>query len=396
MKITQVASILNTVAKEALGYQGIVEADLSNAVDVGQLLTENNTDHYVKTLINHIGKVVFDDRSYNSKMPSILMDGWLYGSILQKIRAEIPESEDNPAWNLQKGQTYEPHEFYGAPAVHSKFFNSRDTKMIPMSFAKKQVRESFSSAQQLNAFFSMLENRIRVRETIDTDNMKRATINNFIAATLADAFADKRYGNGSTNRAINLLYLYNTETGANLRAAAALSNLDFLKFAAKKMAIVSDYMEEAGVLYNIGGTIKFTPKNMQKIILLSEFAKSADVYLQSDTFHNEYTAFPKADTISFWQGTGTDHAFESESKIHVLARSPQNPTGTATVEVEASGILGVIFDRDALGVCNEEAYVTADYNPLGEFTNQWYKYEAQYFNDYDENFVVFYVADSAA
>lgn len=399
MKITQVASILNAALKDVLGQStNITSLETKDLVDVGQKLDDNNLDHYVKSLINHIGKVVFDDRSYNTKLPNLLMDGWEYGSILQKIRAGIPESTDNPAWALIKGQKYDPHEFYGAPDVFSKFFNSRDTKMIPMSFAKKQVRESFSSAMQLNAFFSMIENRIRIRETIDVDNLKRACINNFTAATLYDAHNDKQYGSGSTPRAVNLLYLYNTQKGDTpLKAADCLMSLDFLKFAAFKMGNTSKYMEEATTLYNIGKTVKFTPKNLQHVILLEEFASAADVFLQSDTFHNEFVRFPKADTISFWQGVGSDHGFEANSKIHIVARDPSDPTNDAkTVEVECGGILGVIADRDALGICNAEQYVTAEYNPLGEFTNQWYKYEAQYFNDYDEQFVVFYVADAPA
>ena len=395
MKITQIASILNTSAKETLGYEGIVQEDLSNIVDVGQLLTENNLDHFVRSLINHIGKVVFDDRTYNSKVPSLLRDGWEYGSILEKIRAGLPESEDNPAWALNKGEVYDPHKFYGAPEVKAKFFNSLDTKMIPMSFAKKQVMQSFSNATQLNAFFSMLENRIRVRETIDMDALKRMTMNNFIAGTLYAAFPDGAYGAGSKNGAVNLLYEYNTANpDKKLTKANCMSSLDFLKFAAKRMALVSDYIEEATTLYNIGKTVKFTPKSLQNVVLLSEFAKSADIYLQSDTFHNEFVKFPSAETISFWQGTGDDHAFENNSAINVIGRNPTDPTNSSlTIKVKASGILGFISDRDALGVCNEKQYVTADYNPLAEFTNQWYKYEAQYFNDYDENFIVFYVAD---
>lgn len=398
MKITQIATILNAAAKESLGYTDTVLEDLSNAIDVGQLLTENNTDAYVKSLINHIGRVIFDDRTYNSQVPSLLMDGWEYGSILEKIRASIPDSVDNPAWNLQKGQSYDPHTFYDPLEVKAKFFNSRDTKMIPMSFAKKQVKQSFSSAAQLNAFFSMLENRIRVRETIDMDNLKRMTMNNFIAAALYNAFPDGKYGAGSKKQAINLLYEYNIgkTVAAKLTKANCMSNIDFLKFAAKRMALVSDYMTEATVLYNIGETVKFTPKNLQKIVLLSEFAKSADVYLQSDTFHNDFVKFPKADEISFWQGTGNDHSFKNNSTINIKGRNPSAPTdATQSITVNAEGILGFIADHDAMGVCNEEQYVTAEYNPLAEFTNQWYKYEAQYFNDYDEQFVVFYVADEA-
>lgn len=390
MKVAQIASIINDVYKEVIGTENITTEDLQNIVDIGKTLTsDENVDKYVKALQNRIGKTIFVDRPYEGRAPSLLMDGWEYGSILQKIRAEVPESEDNPTWELEDGKSYDPHVFK-SPKVRQKFFNQKDTYQIHMSFAREQIKQSFANVGQLNAFFSMIEGKIRLRKTMDTDNLVMRTVNTFIGATLYSEYNDGSYATKSGVRAVNLLYKYNQMKGGTpLTADKCLYDLDFLKFAAFQMGLYSDRLAVASTLFNIGGTVKYTPHEMQRAIMLSEFAKAADVYLQSDTFHNEFVKFPKTERVTYWQGSGTDYSFESTSKIDAVI---QNPTGSGNVPVQLSGVLAVILDRDAAAVCNVRDYVTSLWNPLAEFTNQWYKYDAQYMNDYDENGVVFFVA----
>lgn len=403
MKVEQIYGILNTVVGEVLGKTDLVAEDLSNIVDVGKEITgTDNVDKYVRKLINHIGKVIFVDRSYKGQAPSVLMDGWEYGSILEKIQMELPDSVENSTWALQDGQSYDPNVFH-APKVDSKFFNSRVTYEIDMSFAERQVKQSFSNVQQLNAFFSMIDSRIRMRKTIDYDNLIMRTINNFTAATIHSSFPDVGAGSptpetGTSIKAVNLLFEYNA-LGAKQNASftaitpdVCLHDLGFLKYAAYRIGLYSDRFEKASNLFNIGGKTRFTPKDMQHLVLLSEFTKAAGAYLQSDTFHDEFVKLPKSETVTFWQGSGRDYSFGSTSDIHVNIANPANVNDGTTVEVVQSGILGVLFDRDALGVCNVEDRVPSIYNPKGEFINNFYKSEAQYFNDYNENFVVFFAA----
>lgn len=84
MKVAQIAEILNDVYEEVVGEANITTEDLTNIVDIGKTLTsDENVDKYVKVLQNRIGKTVFVDRPYTGRAPSLLMDGWEYGSILQ-------------------------------------------------------------------------------------------------------------------------------------------------------------------------------------------------------------------------------------------------------------------------------------------------------------------------
>lgn len=394
MNVKQIYSLVNTVSGEVLGNTELVHEDLTGLVDLGnEVFNQNAVDNYVKSLVNHIGKVVFVNRPYSGKVPSVLMDAWEFGSVLEKISADVPDAEENDTWNLQDGKEYKQDVFH-KPTVSAKFFNSKVTFEVPVSITERQVKESFSSAEQMNGFLSMIYSAVDKSMTIKMDSLIMRTINNMIAETLD---ADKTafgfvpsthetvdYSSASTVRCVNLLKLYNDKTGAHLTAAAAITTPDFIRFAAYVMGLYSDRLQTISTLFNVGGKERFTPKDILHTVLLSDFAAAAKAYLYADTFNSENVLLPKAETVASWQATGKDYAFENTSKIDVKSASGAN--------VSVSGVLGVMFDRDALGVTNLDKRVTTNYNAKAEFFNNYYKFDAGYFNDTNENFVVFFVA----
>ena len=387
MQVTQIYELMNGVTNEILGENGLIAEDLRNVVEIGeQVFNTTSIDNYVKSLINHIGRVVFVNRPYNSSVPSVLMDSWEFGSVLEKITCALPEATENESWELVNGQSYDPNVFY-KPDVSAKFYNGMTTFEVPMSFTERQVKESFSDSSQLNAFMSMIETAIYKSLTVKTDALVMRTINAMIGETLYDSFNSGGYGNSSTNRAVNLLYLYNQKyPTATITAADALTTPDFIKFAAYTMGLYQYRMSKISNLFNIGGTDKFTTSDFMHIVLLNDFAMGADVYLQSDTFHDEFTRLPNAERVPYWQGSGTGYGLDSISGIKIKTPSSH--------DVNATGIIGVMFDRDCLGVNNFDRRVTSNYNPKAEFVNSFYKQDARYFCDSNENFVCFYIADS--
>ena len=396
MTVKQIYELMNTVTGEVLGKTDLMAEDLSNVVDVGkEVFSATDVDNYVKSLVNHIGKVVFVNRPYSGKIPSVLMDSWEFGSVLEKISCDTPEAKENESWDLVDGQEYKQDIFY-KPKVSAKFFNSKVTFEVPMSFTEKQVKESFSNAAQLNGFISMIYNAVDRSMTIKIDGLVMRTINMMIAQTLnADktSFTGGDYSVASTTRCVNLLKLYNDKffpaTGAAANPDAltvdkAMYDPDFIRFASYMMGVYVDRMASISTLFNVGGKDRFTDANNLHVIMLSDFAKSADVYLQSDVRHNEMTRLPNYETIPYWQGSGQDYAFDDTSAINVKIDS------ATTVTIK--GIVGVMFDRDALGVANLDRRVTTAYNAKAEFFNNYYKFDAGYFVDTNENFVVFFVA----
>lgn len=386
MDFKQVYDFTNEAVKEVLGKTAVVNEDLSNIVDIGtQIFNANTLDKYVNALVDRIGKVVFVDRVYRSKAPSILVDGWTYGQVLQKIDAGLPEAVENPTWNLQDGQSYDPNVFR-KPSVIAKFFNKRTTFEVDLSVPTIQARGAFTSPSAMGRFIDMIFTKTDNAVTLRLDKLIQSTIASMIAETYNADIAATEASTKSGIKAVNLLKLYNDFSGEALTADKALKNLSFLKFATEKILAYSDYMEYYSKLYNVGGADRFTEKKDQKIVLLSDFQRSADVYLQSGTYHNEMTKLPEAQKVAYWQGTGEDLSFDSLSKIDV--KIPSSPT----TEVKIAHALGAIFDRDALGVCCIDRRVTTQYNAKAEFTNYFYKFDAGYWNDLNENCVMFFIA----
>lgn len=396
MQVKQIATLMNSVTGEVLGKTDLVAEDLRNIVDVGtEIFNANAVDNYVRSLVNHIGKVVFVNRPYSGKVPSVVMDAWEFGSVLEKISADIPEATENDTWNLQNGQEYSQDVFY-KPSVSAKFYNSKVTFEVPVSITERQVKESFSNAAQLNGFISMIYNAVEKSMTIKTDALIMRTINNMIAQTfVADkaAFggATPNYNTASTNRCVNLLKQYNEAFNKTVKASEAIYNADFIRYASYVMAMYADRFGSISTLFNIGGKDRFTPADALHFVVLSDFAQAAGTYLYSDTRHNEFVQLPKFEAVPYWQASGTHYNFADTSKIDVKVGGNTNG-----IDVSVGGVLGVMFDRDALGVTNLDKRVTVNYNAKGEFYNNYYKFDAGFFNDTNENFVVFYIGEDDA
>lgn len=390
MEVKQIYELVNAATTEALGEGTVLAEDLSNLVDIGDTIQNaRGIENYVRSLVDHIGKVIFVNRPYAGSAPAVLRDGWEYGSILEKIHAQLPVATENESWELQDGESYDPNIFY-KPNVAAKFFNSKTTWEIPMSFAERQAKSSFSNAGQMNGFLSMLYTSVENSATIKTSELIMRTINNFTADTVYNfTSGGGTYTNAGNTRCVNLLKMYNDtlpDADKITSAAAAVQDKGFIRYAAYIMNLYKSRMTRMSSLFNIGGQPRFTPSDRLHIVMLSEFAQAADVFLQSEAFHNTFVELPKAETVPYWQGSGTGYAFTDTSKIMVKTKTSGANTVTAT------GVLAVMFDREALGVCNQDRRVTTNYNPKAEFFSNWYKFDTSYFNDNNENFVVFYAA----
>lgn len=373
MRVEQIHELLNSTTQEVLGESGLVENDLSNIVDIGkEILDTDNVDNYVKKLVNRIGKTVFKNRKYTGNVPSILMDSWEFGSILQKVTAELPEAEVNESWELEDRREYSTDIFY-QPKVSAKFFNSKVTFEIPLSFTQKQVKESFNSASEMNGFLSMLTTSVDNAMTVRINNLIMQTINNMVAETIND---------GATTRAINLATGFdNSEKGLTLETA--FTDPDFIKHVAYQIKLYRDRLTNISTVFNIGGRERFTPKPDLRTVLVSEFATASEVYLASGLQNKELADISEFEPIPFWQGSGTEYSLADTTQINVKTSSG--------IVVNKVGVVGAMFDRESVGVANVDERVTTSYNPKAEFYTNYYKFDAGYYNDMNENFIVFYI-----
>lgn len=385
MKVSQIYEIMNTTVQEVTGKEDLVLEDLSNIVDVGnEVLGVDGVDNYVKSLVNHIGKVIFKNKVYKGNVPSVLMDAWEFGSILQKIDADLPQATENESWNLTDGESYNQDIFY-QPKVSAKFYNSKVTFEIPVSFTERQVKESFSSRTQLNGFISMIFNSVENAMTLKIDSLVMKALNNMTAETLIDDLMGDTEIDMTVSgvKALNLLKLYNDKYDTSLTKDKAYTDADFIRYSSYIINLYKDRLSKISTLFNVGERERFTSSEDLSIVLLSDFASATNVFLSSDVYNKDLVSLPKYETVPFWQGSGLGYDFEDVSKIHVKTASDE--------VVEVDGIVGVLFDRNAVGVANLDRRVTTNYNAKAEFYTNFYKLDAGYYNDLNENFIVLFI-----
>ena len=388
MKVTQIAELVNGITEQVLGKSAELTAEnMKNIVDVGTSLTDSaNIDNYVKTLADRIGKVIFVDRPYSGSAPALLYDSWDYGSILEKISAEMPDATVNETWELTDGKDYSQDVFH-KPVVCAKFFNKKVTFECEQSYTERQVKSAFISPSDYNAFLTMLYNSVEKSMTIKIDGLISRTINNMIGETVHADFAtvtDGDYSKSDSVRCVNLLKQYNSISGKSLTVEKCFYDPDFLRYSAFVIKSYTDRIKRISTLFNVGGKDRFTPVDKQMLILNSDFATFEDVYLSSDVYHNEIVKIPNYSTVPFWQSSGKTFNRDITTAIDVTLNDGTN--------IAFGGIVGVLFDHDALGVTCTDRRVNTYYNAKAEFYNNFYKFDSSYFNDLNENFVVFFVA----
>ena len=380
MKVTQIKDLVNNSLKEVNGSSTLLKEDLSNVVDIGkELLNNDDVDNFVKKLVDRVGKTVFNNRVYQGSAPSVLMDAWEYGSVVEKIDSDLPKVEENDSWKLEDGKSYDQDIFY-QPKVSAKFFNSKVTFDIPMSFTKMQVESAFSSPSELNSFISMLMVKTQNAMTVNLDGLIMKTINNFTASVV-----NAKKG----MQVVNLLDMYNKTAQTKVTVDNALTSPDFIKFANLTINTYRDRLTKMSTLFNEAGLNKFTPVDNQHLVILSDLASASKVYLESDTYNQDNVKINNYDTVPYWQGSGTTYNFKDTSKIDVAIKD-----GTQTKEIIQTGILGVLFDTSALGVSCQNPRTTTAVNARAEFYTNFNKYDAMYYNDLNENFIVFMIADT--
>lgn len=371
MVVNQIYELLNDITEEVTGQTGLVTEDLSNVVDVGSaIFAATSVDNYVKSLINKVGKVTAVNRPYKPVYPNIKREAWEYGSVMQKLRAAIPEAEANPSWNLTPGEGANQFLFY-PPTVTQQFWNSKQTYDISMSFTEMQVKESFNSASQLQAFIGMIENAIQTSKTIKEKSLAERAINNFMG--------EKLHAN---NGVVHLITNYNGTHSETVTAATAVYSPDFLRYASVQLMMFKDRLKDASNLFNTGTVPTFTPAEYLHIVLNAEFATSVEAYMQADTYHDALVSLPGYEKVNYWQSMGSaSYGFDNTTKIDITTAS-----GHA---IEKAYIVGIMFDRDAIMLCNENDRVTTAYNAKQEFVNNFYKFDISLFNDTAENGIIF-------
>lgn len=393
MKVKQIASLMNDVFGEVLGEENLLSDDLSNVVSSGQIITAsgvfgNNFDNYAGKIIDKVGRTVFWDRVYTADDLGLWRDNFEYGSVLEKIRCDVGDYADNAEWKLTDDEdssgtldyndNISTHiadlfKFYPA-SVQAKYFNSKTTFRAYASITKKQLREAFTSASSLGRFIAMIENRLKTKLEISKNQLQKMVIGNLIGEHIAQ-----------NKQVIDMHALYVAEvdsTATSMTLTQALGNGRAARFIGQKMAWYREMMKEPSVLYSASGTFfNHTPIELSRLIVLADLDSALRFNVYGDTYNEEFVKLDNFKTVPFWQSAGTDNALSTRSGLNI--------TTSAGNHVARNNIVGVLFDRDAAMICNDEPEVRAQYNADGNFTNYLYCNDCSFYTDFDENAIVF-------
>lgn len=366
MTTNQIYTIVNSIVDQAIGDSGIVATDTQGLVSLGNVVLDSstNTEAFLNTLAQRIGRTIYRFRAYNNKFTDMIVSDMEWGAILQKIRVEMPVAESDEMYGLTDGVAVD-HYVVAKPKAHQKLFVTRTPYQFKITIQRETLKEAFLSAEAMGAFIALVFGEVRNAIELSLENLGRLTMCAAISETTA-------------SQTIDLVTDYNAETGSSLTAATAMHSADFLRYAIYRINNVVDMMQDMSVLYCDGILPTFTNLENMRIKVLSKFQRRLETMVDYAAFHDQFTKIDKQyTTVNFWQ------AEQDPDEIDI--KKPSD--GSAFNE---TNIVAVIHDRDAFGIYQiDETVLTTPINAAGAYYNQYWHEKQGRFVDTAENLVVF-------
>ena len=385
-KVNQIYSLLNDINAQMFGEDAIDVHDLSGIISMGQtvLSTSDNTDLFFSKLIDRIGKTVIRTLDLELEFPSLFRDEYSYGCILQKINIQPFAAINSSEWDIGGAGFTPTFADIRKANISITYFEGFDSWKYQTSIPIDQMlATAFTNEPTMGAFITGITSAMSDSMTIALNDMSRTAINNFIAEKIKNS-----------SNVINLLTLYNdfVGTGNAITVDTAIHNKEFYRFATTVISEYVDYLREPSVLYNVDGLVRATARDNMHVLMLNKFAKGINAYLLSDSFRDVFD-MPLYKTVNYWQGNKSATAtndFETNSSIKV---TPSSEAGKdSPTDIEQSGIVCVLADREAIAVGLNKRRSSAFYNDIDGYENIASTASLQYINDMSENGVVFIVA----
>ena len=393
--VTQIYSIVNGAAADALGKTaGVTKLDTTNFVSLGkQLSSMGLLEGWFGALANRISKTVLVARTYEGKRRSVLRDEQEWGAFIQKVYYKMPSASANDTWidkPVPAGQTGEgtykqasPYDVDTSVEVKALIFGGKGTWTIEVVRPLIQIKQAFLSESAMFAFIDGIYVAIENSFKLEEERLEALAVNTGMALAI------------SRGNALNVLNLYNAlHDNAVITKEEALNNPEVMRVVSKKIADIIGQMQNISVAYSPFEWETFTPKDKMVVEILEQYANAADVYLQADTFHNELTALPNYEKVSFWQSSGKNYDFDDVSKIYIKNSALQVTDVYASDTVEQDGIIAYIHDLEAVACSFYDKRTWEMVNPRAEVLIHGDKAEKGYAVDGNANAIVLYLEDA--
>ena len=370
MAVKQIYEIVNSVNKQTMGLTDLTVVDEQGLISLGQtvLTTNGLADTWLNSLAQRIGRTIISFREYKSKYSDMVLDSMQWGNIVQKIKVSMPEATEDESYSLVNGKSVDMYKVAN-PKVKQTFFTSETPYQFYVTVKRNQLEEAFTSEGAMNGFIGAIYGEVQNAIELSLESLARNCINNFIGEKF------------KSQKTINLLAMYNTETGKTLTVNTCLHDKEFLAYCVSRINLYSKYMENMSTEYNDGTQTRHTPKSLQHLRVLEDFESRLETVVQYQAFRDNYVKLNNYHTTSFWQ------SIKKPDEINVNLASDGKPA-------HYTGIVAVLYDRDALGLYKKDSWnSTTPFNSAGGYYNTYYHHKELYFNDLSENFVVFVIAN---
>lgn len=385
---TQIYSIVNEVAKQAMGSKAITAVDNRGLVALGRtVLGSNETkNNFINALTDRIGRTIVSFRAYHSHFPDFERDSIEWGNILQKLKVGMPDAEEDQSFNLIDGSSVDQYKINKAK-TNQLLFTTETPWQTHITVHLDELEKAFVDSTAMGTFISGMFGEVQNRIELAMENLSMTCVNNYIG----EVYARRTL---RPNRVINLLTEYKDKTGVD-HTTEPLNALDdevFLKYVVRRINSISttmEYMtlntyndETTGIDTNSTGVYtRHTPKSEQRMMLYIDLVNSLRTNINSKAFNMEQVAIDiPFKTVPFWQSLTTP----TDINIDVSSSGDQT-----TVSL----VMGIMYDREAMGTFKKKyTSLTTPINAAGKYYNVFYHMITMYFNDLSENAVVFLLA----
>lgn len=383
MKVNQIYTLVNSIAKQMWGEDAITATDLTGLISMGKAVISSTTDRdcFLNVLVDRIGKTVIRTLDLELDFPNLLVNDFEWGSIIQKVNVQPAMSSVNKSYQITE-DGFTPNQFDVNPITATQtFFTDADTWEFDYTIPDALLKSAFRSEAEFNAFITAITGAVSDSMTMAINNMSYMAIANFAAEKLK-----------ANNGVVNLLAMYNAQfPNATLTEANCITSPEFCRYASMIMNNYIKYMAKPSKLYNAGGMVRATSRDNMHVLVSADFASSVSAYLESDTFHKELVALPNYKEYVCLQGTGnTSPNWIDNTSISIIPSSAESGDNA----IEQSGIIGIFADRQAIAIGYTDMYSGTDRNNRNRYTNFTYSATKQYINDLSENGVIFLAADA--
>ncbi len=380
MGFEQSAILLNGLHNQVTGQNNIAPTNTNEFISVAQKTLQAGYDPLLNAITQVISKTIFSIRPYNRKFAGIQVDNQKWGSITRKLAISDKPFDEDERFTLTDGQSVDMFKVNKPNILQLNFYGANIWNKGYTIF-KDQLDNAFRGPDEFGRFMSMITSNISDMIEQCHESTARATIANFVGGKIA-----------SNNGVVHLLTEYNTETGSSLTPANVYSQGNFgafIRWMIARIATLSDIMEERSQLFQIQVTghelNRHTPKRMQKVYILSKFMNEIDARVRSDAFHDDFLRIADSEAVNYWQ------AIKQPDEINVKATYLQ-PDGSLTESaqsVSTSGIIGTIFDEEALGyTVFHDWSATSPFNIKGGYWNVNHVFTERYWNDFTEKGII--------